>query len=486
MASYPTEAWLGRIAILGEEVYPPFGSLSHEDRSRFIKTRSFTRLALADCAIRWSDDFRGDGSAVPFEDYARAASLYLNSDTRASTLVRDSYGELDRLVYFSMHTMYEQAWDACKGEYNLTGRVEALYAPYGPILEAALGVSLLAFRRITLVLSEVRPGTSTFTLARLCEACDSSGLPVTREECSAYLDHFAITYADYKKHASPNMDPSGRYGFRSLRRYPIILTTAGSYTIPVREAFKRATTDGLLYALLDSFQGRKARGQFLTEFGAPLSEYVGRLLDHAMPPVEKCDETFAHLPKRANEPKHADFIVEGPSATIVVECKRFAFTQHMLTRDFDPAAINARVGRIAEAFAQIERTFRALEDRDIATQDMIGLLVVYGKFPAANSILMWEEYRRQGTEWQVQAPENIIVLDLDEFEVLMANDSALVEEILRHIVGTPLRDADVAIQRGDMSTYLSREPFGDRVRRENPFLLDLVERARLDFIPQNA
>lgn len=182
---------------------------------------------------------------------------------------------------------------------------------------------------------------------------DDLSLPdVTHADYDQFMQLYSLPMKEMKQRlaAGRKLDDTFMYQFHALQSHPLILTEVDRRTAnicPVPTLLFWRITSGLFYDLI------KERG-FDQAFGASFQEYVGDMLEKTL----RETPTTIYPEETDPRPKRTDWIIDQPSAFMLVECKTKRMTIGARTTIQDNNELHAQLEVIGEAVAQ---SYQALE-----------------------------------------------------------------------------------------------------------------------------
>ncbi|EFH81728.1 hypothetical protein Krac_2473 [Ktedonobacter racemifer DSM 44963] len=192
---------------------------------------------------------------------------------------------------------------------------------------------------------------------------DSLSLPgVTHADYDQFMKLYSLSMKEMKQRlaAERKLDDTFMYQFHALQSHPLIFTALNgrqAHICPVPTLLFWRITSGLFYDLI------RERG-FDQAFGASFQDYVGDMLEKTL----KGTSTTIY-PEEANSgPKRADWIIDQPSAFMLVECKTKRMTIGARTTIQDDSELHAQLEVVGDAVAQSYQALEAYKNRKYKLQ----------------------------------------------------------------------------------------------------------------------
>jgi hypothetical protein len=396
---HPTDEWIGLVSRFDSLNDGAMKSLFDSNPQIAVKVQPFQRTAIIDFAIRLSNNHRGN--PLDESEYYNAAHLYLDSDWRVLELIQEAG------VFYGMTFMgYEQSLDN-KTLPHLLGRTKSLYSKFAKDVERLVGIPFDRVVEIGLLLFSWKNSTTNAYFTKDIILRNYTSL-IDEIELDRFLEHSSKDYRSYREVASTEagIEYSSRYGFRFLRRYPIIEAHPGKYAIPQKGLLFHLVTEGMYYLAME---GRRHSDEsvdsFHSEFGDALENYVRWLISELGFEFSECSDVVTSGPL-------AEFYTTNTTNPVVVEVKKISYRRDT-PYSGDPRLVKEDVLKLREAFGQVENTFNYVPNA-------IGLIVTYGQIPFADGSEVRDMLKSHGIDSSIEAPPTIVVITLDELEHLIA------------------------------------------------------------------
>jgi hypothetical protein len=184
---------------------------------------------------------------------------------------------------------------------------------------------------------------------------DVLALPdITYEDYDRFMQLYSLPMQEMKQRlaAERKLDDTFMYQFHALQSHPLILTELHgrlAHICPMPTLLFWRITSGLYYDLV------RERG-FDQAFGTSFQDYIGQMLAKTFN-----GGTVTVYPEEPDtRPKRADWIIDQPTAFMLVECKtkRMTIGARTVIGDDDRSELHAQLEVIGEAVVQ---TYQALE-----------------------------------------------------------------------------------------------------------------------------
>jgi hypothetical protein len=339
---HPAYQWLDRLSVVERD---GADDLSGPDPSFAQKVQPFQRIAMADAAIRFSNDHRGDTNATDeawTNDIAFAGHTYLNTDWNWFEQLHSSG------MNFPMARMYYEQLSLNFVPGHIIGRAFHLFSAYDDVIRNATGLSFDEITRVALFIWGLKTEKKVIRMSRAMLAQSTMGLD--QATVDKFLAYYMADYKTYRAFGEGDLasDVDDRYRFRPLIRYPLV-SSGPDIWCPVASLLLKSVFDGLFFLVLDSHKTEGERGTFLTAFGERYEKYVTELFHQAGFETKRCDD----IPRIKGA--RAEFFTTNSRSPIVVECKRFTFCRDtLLSGSFDDFSTD--LDKLSRAFEQIENT----------------------------------------------------------------------------------------------------------------------------------
>lgn len=378
----------------------------HSDLS--IKASAEFIIIMADVALRTSRNSYITQKLPTDKEYLQFISQYINSsnaDGMQSKLIRD-YGVLALTLI---------TFEQIKFKFplvNILGRLLLLYKDFSDEIKE---MTRLEISEIVVILIAIRTyyGEKR-NFVFLAEFLEIQGYDALQpERISAFLDHFSVKIKGYKERLRDlGFDREQLYSFRLLERYPIIKNDDESYIVPSVDALFYSAAQNMYIHLLDflSKKDQKLSGAFQDRLGISFENYVRQLTNRIFRNVTEAKEI---VPKGS---LNAEFIINHGDTAVVIEAKKFVLRRDTAFKN-SIDELDLLLGRhIKKAYQQIETTFKHVHQ----TKKM-GLIVIFGELNANSSVV--EYMREKHKDSDIAYLDNIAIISIGSFEVLMANDA---------------------------------------------------------------
>ncbi|MDD5051551.1 MAG: hypothetical protein PHO27_02325 [Sulfuricurvum sp.] len=399
----------------------------HSDLS--IKASAEFIIIMADVALRISRNNYITRKLPTDQEYLQFISLYINSsnaDGIQAKLIRD-YGmlALTLITFEQIKFKFPLA--------NILGRLLCLYEDYSNEIREMTGLEIREIVTILLAINAFYEEPKNF--AFLAEYLEIQGYDALQpERISAFLEHFSINIKGYKeKLRDLGFDREQLYSFRLLERYPIIKNDDRSYIVPSVDALFYSAAQNMYNHLLE-FLGKKDQklsGAFQDQLGISFENYVRQLTNRIFKNVT---EAKAIVPKGS---LNAEFIINHGDTAVVIEAKKFVLKRDIAFKNSIDELDTLLERHIKKAYRQIEKTFKHVHQ----TKKM-GLIVIFGELNANSSVV--EYMREKHKDPDIAYLDNIAIISIGSFEVLMANDA---NEVIHALEEFLLASVD---NRGDL------------------------------------
>ena len=184
---------------------------------------------------------------------------------------------------------------------------------------------------------------------------DELALPgITHADYDRFMQMYSLPMREMKQRLTTErkLDDTFMYQFHALQSHPLILTELHgrlAHICPMPTLLFWRITSGLYYDLV------RERG-FDQAFGTSFQDYVGHMLAKTFDA-----EAVTVYPEEPDiRPKRADWIIDQPTACMLVECKtkRMTIGARTVIGDDDKNELHAQLEVISEAIVQ---TYQALE-----------------------------------------------------------------------------------------------------------------------------
>jgi len=184
---------------------------------------------------------------------------------------------------------------------------------------------------------------------------DELALPgITHADYDRFMQLYSLPMREMKQHltAERQLDDTFMYQFHALQSHPLILTELNgrlAHICPMPTLLFWRITSGLYYDLV------RERG-FDQAFGISFQDYVGQMLAKTF----DGGAVTVYPEEPDTRPKRADWIIDQPTAFMLVECKtkRMTIGARTVIGDDDENELHAQLEVIGEAVVQ---TYQALE-----------------------------------------------------------------------------------------------------------------------------
>lgn len=399
----------------------------HSDLS--IKASAEFIIIMADVALRISRNSYITQKLPTDQEYLQFISQYINgsnADGMQTNLIKD-YGMLALTLI---------TFEQIKFKFpliNILGRLILLYRDYSDEIKEMTGLEI---REIVIILMEIRAFYGEQRkFVFLAEFLVIQGHDTLQLDCiNAFLEHFSVNIKGYKKRLRDlGFDRKQLYSFRLLELYPIIRNDDESYIVPSVDALFYSAAQNMYNHLLDflSKKDQKLSGAFQDRLGISFENYVRQLTDRIFRNVTEAKEI---VPKGS---LNAEFIINHGDTAVVIEAKKFVLTRDIAFKNSIDKLDILLERHIKKAYRQIETTFKHVHQ----TKKM-GLIVIFGELNANSSVV--EYMREKHIDPDIAYLDNIAIISIGSFEVLMANDANEVIRILEEFLLTSVDN------RGDL------------------------------------
>ena len=182
---------------------------------------------------------------------------------------------------------------------------------------------------------------------------DELTLPdISHADYDTFMQRYSLPMQDMKRRltAERKLDDTFMCQFHALQRHPLIFTELygrAAHICPVPTLFFWRITSGLFYDLVGE------RG-FDNAFGDSFQDYVGQMLEKTF----NGTVTTVYPEEPDTRPKRSDWIIDQPTAFMLVECKTKRMTIGARTTIQDDNELRAQLEVIGEAVVQ---SYQALE-----------------------------------------------------------------------------------------------------------------------------
>ncbi len=175
---------------------------------------------------------------------------------------------------------------------------------------------------------------------------------ITHADYDKFMQLYSLPMQDMQQRltAGRKLDDTFMYQFHALQSYPLILSELNrrpAHICPIPTLFFWRITSGLFYDLVGG------RG-FDQAFGTSFQDYVGDMLKK----TSDGTVTTIYPEEPDTRPKRSDWIIDQPTAFMLVECKTKRMTMGARTTIQDDNELRAQLEVIGEAVAQ---SYQALE-----------------------------------------------------------------------------------------------------------------------------
>ena len=182
---------------------------------------------------------------------------------------------------------------------------------------------------------------------------DELALPgISYADYDTFVQLYSLSMKEMKQRltAERKLDDTFMYQFHALQSHPLILTELNgrlAHICPLPTLFYWRITSGLFYDLI------KERG-FDHAFGTSFQDYIGAMFEKTFDSTSVT--VYPEEPDR--RPKRADWIIDQPSAFMLIECKTKRITIGARTTIQDDNVLHTQLEVVGEAVLQ---SYQALE-----------------------------------------------------------------------------------------------------------------------------
>ncbi len=275
-----------------------------------------------------------------------------------------------------------------------------------------------------------------------------------------FFSHFSTNVKDYRKIAREEYNISNKTlkSYRVIYEKPIIKNLeTNQFIIP---SFK-ILVESITKLIIKKMKSEKYLNNI--NFGKIFEDYIKKLTSSIFDDILEF--------KEVDNKNKAEFFINYEDYNIVIEVKSFMFNENDISYE-NVKSINRKLeNNIKKAFIQIEESFKRLNN----AKEKIGIIVTFEKdfiLSNLNNSYLRKQFKTSKTIYQ----NNIIILSIDEYEVLMSNSSNNVIRILNELIS--LEDIG---QKGSVTSAISRLK-DNNLKEKNQYLLN---KSKFNEIEQN-